>query len=335
VTVGVKDVAASAGVSVGTVSNVLNRPDRVAPATVERVQAAIERLGFVRNDAARQLRAGHSRSLGLLVLEASNPFFADLARGVEDRAGAEGLVVLVTNSDDDPAREAAALELFREQRVAGVVVSPVGGDLDRIMRLRDAGIDVVLVERSGRDLGLPSVTVDNVAGGRLAIDHLADIDRSRIAFIGGPMSLRQVADRHEGATAAARDRGLDVVAITTPELTVTAGRAAVDEMLDAPPKARPDAVFAANDLLALGVLREVRARGLHVPDDIAIVGYDDIDFAASAEVPLTSIRQPSRRLGEVAADLLISRATDPDSPIRHHVFDPEIVVRVSTAGDRP
>jgi len=145
--VSVRDVAVAAGVSVGTVSNVLNRPDRVAGATVERVNAAIADLGFVRNDAARQLRAGRSRSIGLVVLDVSNPFFTDVARGAEQRAAEEGLSVLLGNSDESSSRERGYLDLFEEQRVHGVLISPIADDLPRLRRLRERGIPVVLVDR--------------------------------------------------------------------------------------------------------------------------------------------------------------------------------------------
>ncbi|SMG50100.1 transcriptional regulator, LacI family, partial [Plantibacter flavus] len=141
----VKDVAARAGVSVGTVSNVLNRPEKVSPVTVDRVHAAIDELGFVRNDAARQLRAGRSRSVGLVVLDVGNPFFTDVARGAEDRADAEGWSVLLGNSDESIDRERAYLDLFEEQRVAGVLITPLGDDLTRLSRLRDRGTPTVLV----------------------------------------------------------------------------------------------------------------------------------------------------------------------------------------------
>ncbi len=325
----------AAGVSVGTVSNVLNSPDRVAPATVSRVQAAIDQLGFVRNDAARQLRAGHSRTIGLVVLEAANPFFADIARGAEERAREAGLVILLANSDDDADRQRTNLDLFLEQRVAGVLVSPVGADLSQIERASQRGANVILLERDGTDLGLPSVAVDNVAGGRLAAEHLVDIGRRRIAFVGGPATLHQVADRLEGARLAADGGDASIEAIPTSSLTVPAGRAAGRELAARRPNERPDAVFAANDLVAIGVLQSLRQAGLATPDDVAIVGYDDIDFAAVTEVPLTSIRQPSRQLGATAVQLLLERVANPASPARHQRFDPELVIRATSGAPPP
>lgn len=327
----VRDVANAAGVSVGTVSNVLNNPERVAPATVQRVQAAIDELGFVRNDAARQLRAGRSRTVGLVVLEAANPFFAELARGAEERAYAEGLIVLTANSDDDEVREQVSLDLFEQQRVLGIVISPRADNQEQIRRLHRRGINVVLVERTTTDEYVSSVAVDNITGGHLAVQHLAATGRRRVAFVGGPPSIRQVSDRLVGATRAIADSpGMTVQVMETRSLTVLEGRAAGQEIAAMDPAERPDAVFAANDLLAIGVMQALRHAGILIPDEIALIGYDDIDFATSTEVPLSSIRQPSRDLGYTAVDLLLERVANPNSPARHIVFDPELVVRAST-----
>jgi LacI family transcriptional regulator len=328
--VSVKDVATAASVSVGTVSNVLNRPDRVAPATVERVHAAIAELGFVRNDAARQLRAGRSRSIGLVVLDVRNPFFTDVARGAEARATQSKLVVLLGNSDDDRERESGYLDLFEEQRVHGVLITPVG-DIDaRLARLRQRGIPTVLVDRSS-DADVSSVSVDDVAGGRLAAEHLLATGRRRLAFVGGPGAVRQVADRLEGARQAVEahsDATLEV--IDTPALTVLAGRAAGEQLRRRERSERPDAIFAANDLLAVGVLQALVMLGhIAVPDEIAIIGYDDIDFAAAAVVPLSSIRQPSELIGSRAVELLLAEIDG--QPRERVVFQPELVVRESTA----
>ncbi|MDN3496443.1 LacI family DNA-binding transcriptional regulator [Planococcus sp. APC 4015] len=328
--VSVKDVAAAASVSVGTVSNVLNRPQRVAPETVERVHEAIARLGFVRNDAARQLRAGRSRSIGLVVLDVRNPFFTDVARGAKRRAAESDLTVLLANSADDPARESSYLDLFEEQRVQGVLITPVGDVSDRIARLRTRGITAVLVDRPSDESDVSSVSVDDVAGGRLAVRHLLAAGRRRIAFVGDPLLARQVADRLDGArSAVAEVAGATIEIVPTAALSVLEGRAAAQGVIDRNPSDRPDAVFAANDLLAMGVLQALVMIGsVRVPEDIAIIGYDDIDFAAAAVVPLSSIRQPSELIGERAVELLLA-AVDGAVP-EQVVFQPELVVRDST-----
>jgi LacI family transcriptional regulator len=338
VAVSVKDVALAASVSVGTVSNVLNRPEIVAPATVERVQAAIERLGFVRNDAARQLRAGRSRSIGLVVLDVRNPFFTDVARGAEDRAAEEHMTVLLGNSDENTTREGAYLDLFEEQRVHGVLISPLTDDMPRLARLRERGTPVVLVDRESPDRAFSSVAVDDVVGGELAARHLLETGRRRIAFVGGPESLQQVADRLEGARRAVAevpDASLEVV--PTESLTVLDGRAAGEMLREREASARPDAIFAANDLLAMGVLQALTMQGgVRVPDEIALIGYDDIDFASAAVVPLSSIRQPATLIGYTAVDLLLKEAaaaaagSGGEHVHEHVVFQPELVVRAST-----
>jgi LacI family transcriptional regulator len=332
--VSIRDVANHAGVSVGTVSNVLNRPDIVAPTTRSRVLAAISELGFVPNDAARQLRRGRGRTLGLVVLDVANPFFTDVAKGVEDTTGAAGMAVIFCNSDGDPAKESAYLDLLEEQRVQGVLITPIDDANTRLVRLRDRGVLVVLLDRRSPRPDLCSVTVDDRLGGELAMRHLIENGHRRIAFVGGPHRLEQVRDRHEGAmqALAAADLDPDVLRrFDTPGTTVAAGRDAAARILGMPRSTRATAVFCANDLLALGVLQGLTRQKVRVPDDIALVGYDDIDFAAAAAVPLSSVRQPRQRLGQTAATLLLEEANSPETH-RHQqvIFEPELVVRESS-----
>jgi LacI family transcriptional regulator len=329
----VRDVAQRASVSVGTVSNVLNRPDKVAAATVARVLQAIDELGFIRNDAARQLRAGHSKTIGLVVLDVRNPFFTDVARGAEDQAASAGLTVILGNSDESSVREGTYLDLFEEQRVHGVLISPFGDITARLERLRQRGIPAVLVDRSSGDASFSSVSVDDLAGGRLAVEHLIAQGRTRIAFVGGPLEIRQVADRLAGARLAVEecpDVSLEVVELEA--LSVLAGRAAGVGIAERPADDRPDAVFAANDLVAMGVLQALMMQDadIVVPRDVALIGYDDIDFASAAVVPLSSIRQPSALIGQTAVEILLEQASDPSTPPRQVVFEPELVVREST-----
>lgn len=332
--VSVKDVAALAGVSAGTVSNVLNRPDRVSDATVERVQRAIDQLGYVRNGAARQLRAGHSRSIGLIVLDVVNPFFGELIRGAEDKAVAAGLTVLVTNSRECPEREETQVALFEEQRVRGVLLSPVVDAWPAVRRLRSRGIPVVLADRALADTSVSSVSVNDVAGGESAVAHLIERGGRHLAFVGGPMNLRQVADRLAGARKAVSEHGgVRFETIETAELSVPAGRHAGRELAARAAADRPDAVFAANDLLAFGVLEGIMlSGGLRVPAEVMLVGYDDIDFAQTAIVPLSSVRQPARLIGETGVELLLAEAEGHSGFTPSQVvYQPELVKRASTA----
>jgi LacI family transcriptional regulator len=329
----VVDVARQAGVSIGTVSNVLNRPDRVAPATRARVLQAIDELGYVRNEAARQLRAGRSHTIGLIVLDVGNPFFTDMAAGVEQAAAEVGLSVVLCNSGADPAREDHYLSLLQEQRSYGILITPQTKRNTRIAQIRQHGTPVIFVDRESSRRQC-SVSVDDVVGGELAVDHLLGLGHRRIIFVGGPLNTRQVADRLAGARSAVRKFGVSEKTITlieTPGLTFAAGRQAGAEIAQIRAADRPTAVFCANDLIALGVLQEMTRRHLSVPADLAIVGYDDIDFAAAAAVPLTSIAQPRNQLGRTAAELLIEEVESATSH-RHRqvVFAPALVVREST-----
>ncbi|WP_028934985.1 LacI family DNA-binding transcriptional regulator [Pseudonocardia spinosispora] len=328
-----KDVAARAGVSLGTVSNVLNRPELVSESTRGRVLAAINTLGFVRNESARQLRAGSSRTLAYVVLDASNPFFTDVALGVQEAADAAGLAVYLCNSGQDPKRQSAYLDLLQEQRVEGVLITPVDAEDEHLRLLPRRGTPVVLVDR-GAGADFCSVTVDDRLGGELAATHLLDSGHRRIAFIGGPPALGQVADRAAGARAALLRAGHDpdgLVVLDTEALTVAQGRRAGERLVGLPASRRPTAAFCANDLVALGLLQQMVRLGLRVPDDLAIVGYDDIEFAQAAAVPLTSVSQPRHLLGRTAAELLMAEAGDElDHQHREVVFAPELIVRAST-----
>jgi len=332
--VSIRDVALSAGVSVGTVSNVLNRPETVSSESAERVLRAIEDLGYVRNDAARKLRAGVSTTVGFVVLNGQNPFFADVVRGAEDEASRHGIAILYGNTDEETSRERMYLDLFEEQQVRGVLISPYGDILPRLERLRARGIRAVLVDRFGGTSRFSSVSVDSVAGGRMAVEHLIETGRRRIAFVGGPMEMRQVTDRLAGARVAA-DNALDPVeleVLVTDAMTVEQGVAVGAKVLSRPRREWPDAMFAANDLIALGLLQSLVVGGrMLVPDEIALIGFDDIAFAAAAAVPITSIRQPSGMIGRTALRILLEECDDPELIPRQTVFQPELVVRRSTA----
>lgn len=332
-TVSIKDVAREAGVSIATVSNALNRPERLSVTTKSRVMNAIDGLGYVRSESARQLRAGQSRILGLLVLDMRNPFFVGLAHGAEQAARRDGLGVMLCDSSQDPEAEELYLSLFAEQRVRGVLVTPTDAAREHLNWLRRNGIPYVYVDRVAEGEDACSVSVDDVTGGGLAVGHLLEQGHERIAYVSGPMTLAQCRDRRSGAWQACDEAGANHDAITvleTTELDVAAGRDAGSRLLGL--RQRPSAVFCANDLLALGVLQAMVAAGVRVPDDLAIVGYDDIDFAAAAAVPLTSVRQPAARMGEAATELLLGETDESSAEHthRHVVFEPELVVRRSS-----
>lgn len=335
--VGIKDVARRARVSVGTVSNVINRPELVSRDTRERVQAAISQLGYVRSESARQLRAGHSRIMALLVLDMGNPFFVDVARGAESAARQAGLGVMVCNSGQSVSEEATYLSLFIEQRVRGVLVTPADATGANLDRLRQQKVPFVLVDRVAAGSDECSVSVDDTVGGSLAGQHLVGMGHRTIAYVSGPPHLQQVKDRREGLLQALAEAGLGpeaLLEIPAERLDVAAGRDAASRLLGL--AHRPTAVFCANDLLALGVLQVVYAAGIAVPRDLAIVGYDDIEFAAAAVVPLTSVRQPAAQMGRMAAELLLEETGEDAATHRHQhaVLLPELAVRGSSRPGR-
>jgi LacI family transcriptional regulator len=329
----ISEVAKHAGVSVGTVSNVLNRPQLVAPETRARVLRSIESLDFVRNESARALRAGRSRTIGLVVLDVANPYFTDVAVGVEHVADEHDMVVTLCNSAEDTAREDRHLQHLEEQRVRGVLITPVVEECPRLEPMIARGIPAVLVDRGSGQPNRCSVAVDDKLGGRLAAGHLLEQDHRRLAFVGGPMTIRQVSDRHEGMTMAmeAVKGSPRLRVLEQSSLSIPCGREAGEEIAALSERQRPTAVFCANDLLAIGLLQEMIRRGLRVPQDVAIVGYDDIEYAGAAAIPLSSVRQPREQLGRAAAELLIEEIND-EGTHRHRqvVFEPELIVRESS-----
>ncbi|MFC4532219.1 LacI family DNA-binding transcriptional regulator [Sphaerisporangium dianthi] len=331
--VNIKEVAAQAGVSPGTVSNVLNRPHKVAAETRSRVEQVIRELGFVRHGSASTLRAGHSRTIGLSVIDIGNPFFTDVAAGVEEAASELGYAVILGNSSGDRVKEERNLRVFAEQRVRGLLITPSDDDPARLDVVRDRGISVVLVDHPAHRLDQCSVAVDDIAGGLTATGHLLAGGATRLAYVTGPLTMRQCLDRRRGAEQAVAAAGLDpattLEVVEVPVMNARAGQRAGERLASA--GRLPDAIFCANDLLALGLLRALLQAGVRVPGDVALIGYDDIDFAAASAVSLSSIRQPTHKLGRIATELLLDECDDPESHAHQQItFQPELVVREST-----
>ena len=329
-TIRIKDVASHAGVSSTTVSNVLNATNRISVETQRRVLASVQELGYVRNAVARQLRAGTSQTIGMVVPEGSNPFYSAIARAVEDAALESGGSVLVGNSGHDLEREARYLSLFEEQRVRGVLIAPVADPTATIRSLQQRGVTAVLVGRMAHPDTCSSVSIDNVAGGYLAVRHLLARGRRRIAFV-GPTGMPGVRERLEGARSAVQEaEGATLEIIDEPGVDVDAGRRTAEALLHRRPEHLPEGLFCANDLLATGVLHTLfTSRRVRIPEDVAIVGYDDIDFASSTIVPLTSVRQPTQLIGRTAVELLEADLNGPDQPHRHVLFPPVLIERDS------
>ena len=329
------DVAKLAGVSHGTVSHVLNHPDRVRPETRARVEAAIAELGFVRDEAARHLRAGYSTTIGLMLLDAFNPSFMDVARGVDHRTAGERWTVLMSNSARDSEREQRYLREYASRRVAGLIVIPNDRIDEEDHPLPELDTPMVVVDRAGHDPAGLSVAIDDITGGGLLADHLAKLGHRRIAFVGRPEAALPVRTRFTGF----RQRLVEIDPALEPELideplTFEAGVEAGREIAARPPQRRPTAIATAVDVLAFGVLQGLQSAGLRVPEDISVAGYDDIPFTAQLSVPLTSVARPHHRMGSVAADLLLQVLEGGEPRSRHLMLEPELVVRASTAAPR-
>lgn len=337
------DVAERAGVSVGTVSNALNRPEIVAEHTLASIQAVIDELHFVPSAAARQMTGVRNQAIGLIVLDIDNPFFTEVYRGVEAAATEAGYLVVVCSLASDPTHERRQLRLLEEQRVAGILATGVSKGNSRVYgRMRKNGMPIVVLDRRSARRDQCSVSVDDVAGGRLVGEHLCELGHRRLALVNGPRAWSQCADRREGFLAAADAAGAHLLAgadIEVEQMTISAGEAAAKEILAGTD--RPTGIFCTNDLLALGVEHVLIGAGCRVPEEFAIVGYDDVAFATMAFVPLTSVRQPAYELGRQAATHLLNEASDTAHKHERIVFEPELIVRASTGGavdaapDRP
>jgi LacI family transcriptional regulator len=324
-------VAAAARVSLGTVSNVLNRSNSVAPEKRQRVLDAIETLGFVRHAGAALMRGGKAPTIGLVVLDIRNPFFTELARGAEEVARETGRLLILCNSDESADQERGYLEVLAEQRVLGVVISPVDERDDTLQWLRERGMAVVLLGRRRHDYC--SVRVDDVGGGELATDHLLDLGHRRLAYVTAPLSIGQYSDRLRGVRRALDRRGLDEDSCQVIEVG-SLGTAAEGQLASALLCERyPDVtgVTCGNDLLALGVVAGLVRRGVQVPERVSVVGFDDIEIAEQNPLPLTTIHQPKAELGRVATNLLLDEALRGAAHAHREVmFQPQMVVRETT-----
>ena len=335
----IREVADLAGVSPASVSNFFHKPRKLSEATRLRVQQAVEALGFVPNDVARTLRTGISPVIGYIAFELAGATTPEIAVAIEQRVRAEGMYLLMANDTGSTERERSYLRLFAKQQVSGVIIAPVGDVEPELAQLRAHGVASVLSARRAVSPEQASVSIDHVEGGRLAMRHLLDQGRRHIGFVASSLQLRQVADRLNGALSvigSVPDATLEIVPV--PERSVDAGIACAQEIADRPAARRPDALFCVNDLLAIGVIQAlVGNQAIRVPEDIAVIGYDDIEFARSTIVPLSTIRTPHAELGAAVADLLfeeIAFAGDAEVAGRRRQieFSPELVVRASTGG---
>lgn len=336
VAVRLRDVAERAGVSVKTVSNVVNGYVHVSPTTRRRVQAAIDDLGYRPNLSARTLRSGHSGVIALAVPELDVPYFAELARVVIDVADVHGLTVLVDQTDGLADRERLVMSGIRGHLIDGLVLSPVATGADELA-LAVGQVPIVLLGEKVSDGPVDHVAIDNVAAARLATEHLLEIGCTRVAAIGhqpdSPQGSGAAALRRRGYEDALRARDIAVderLVIATPSWRRSDGAAAMAELLDAGPA--PDGVFCFNDMLALGALRLLAERSVRVPDHVAVIGIDDVEDGRYSFPSLSTIAPDKAQIAATAVQMLIDRMRNgTDQGPRDVSADFRLCVRESTA----
>jgi LacI family transcriptional regulator len=324
----IKDVARTAGVSYTTVSHVLNQTRPVSDDARARVLAAVESLAYVPSALARSLKSKATGSIGLIIPNNTNPYFSEVARGIEDSCYAAGYSVILCNSDDDPAKQRDYLNVLLTKRCDGLIVATLAqtdGELLRKMK-----VPTVLLDRAPKDMAIDLVAVDNTAGGVLAAEHLLSLGRRRIACIGGPQDIAISRERIGGLrqTLQAAGVALPENLLAYADFTSAGGYLAARNLLALQPA--PDAIFCCNDLMAIGALRAAAERGVAVPEALAVVGFDDIDLAQFVHPTLTSVAQNTRKLGQLTAECLLQRIATPDRPLQRISIAPELHVRDST-----
>ncbi|WP_205857240.1 LacI family DNA-binding transcriptional regulator [Phytoactinopolyspora endophytica] len=328
------DVARRAGVSLGTVSNVINNPGVVSERTLQRVQDAIDELGFVPNQVARSLAVGRANTIGFVIVDLANSYFVDIARGVEELADESGVRLLLANSDVDLAKQDSYLELFEESRVSGILLAPLDAPLTRADQVRQRDMPVVHVNWPGVESESCGVVVDEEFGGYTATRHLIELGRRRLLFAGGPLSLSAVASRLTGARRAIEEeKGRVVLEMQeTDRLTVAAGLDVGRRIAARTAAERPDGLVSAADALASGAIQTMLYSGIDVPGDIAVIGYDNNHFAADHVIPISTMGQPGVDMGRAAAKLLFEEITKVPHAHRTITMRPELILRESTTG---
>jgi LacI family transcriptional regulator, galactose operon repressor len=324
------DVARLAGVSTATVSRALNGTGQIAPATRAAIDAAVARLGYHPNTAAQSLVTRSTQTIALLLPDITNPFYAALVSGIQDRALEAGYTMLLCTTEGDPEREEQYLSLLRAKQVDGVLVDGLVLPPDRITRFVRDGLPIVCLDRDIDSTLVPLVQVDNRLGARLATEHLLSLGHERIAHVAGPPDLGISEERIEGYRDAHRTAGirLDPELISVGSFTEEGGYEAARSLLASRVFT---AVFAANDLSALGVLSALAEAGRRVPDDISVVGFDDLRLSRFTTPPLTTVHQPAGEIARHATDLLLELAGGRKVDRMLHLLEPELVVRRSTA----
>jgi LacI family transcriptional regulator len=324
----IRDVARVADVSLGTVSNYLSGKKPISDAMRVKIDSAIAQLQFVPNAAVRVMQGGRSHVIAFIIPDSGNPFFSEVARGIEDFAIANGHVVVSCNTEGDLERERHYAKALSEMRVGAVVAVASGSNEHLLTTLRNTGVRVVTLGRQLPDSPFPAIAADDLRGGFLAMSHVLERGHRRVAFLGAPEAESQIRERFAGCVAAFTDAGLDPADLLRVDANLnspTARSEASRAILALDP--RPSAVVCANDVIALALETEAIRAGVRIPEDLAIVGYDDIEGAGIAPVPLTTVHQPRYDLGHSAAELALS---DEYPVATHPPFVPRLVVRESS-----
>jgi DNA-binding LacI/PurR family transcriptional regulator len=324
------DVARLAGVSTATVSRALNDTGQIAPHTRAAIEAAVEQLGYRPNTIARSLVTKSTQTIALLLPDITNPFYARLVSGIQEYALSHDHTMLLCTTEGDAEREDQLLSLLRAKQVDGALVDGLVLPPERIARFVGDGFPIVCLDRDIDSSSIPLVQVDNRLGGRLATEHLIGLNHSRIAHVTGLRTLGISEERLAGYTDAMRAAGIDDDPDLVAEGTFTeeGGYNATRTLL----RTAPDltAVFAANDLSALGVLSALREKGRRVPDDISVVGFDDLRLSSYTAPPLTTVRQPAVEIARLATEILIGLTRGEAVTEMRHLLPPSLVVRFST-----
>ncbi len=328
----IRDVAELANVSIATVSRVINESGYVSPELDARVRQAIAQFGYQRNILARNLRRSESLTLGVLIPSSDNPYFAEMAKGVEDFCFVKGFTVVLCNTDENPEKEASYFTTLYQQRVAGFIVASTGQLTFRLQSLLDDGYPIVVVDRPLAGLQTDVVASDNFGGARQAVQHLIDRGHRRIGLLVGRPDLESIKLRWSGAMEAIRSAGIILesnLIYDRGDLLPKSGYLGAQALLEqADP---PTAIFAFNDLMAFGVLSYANAHNIAVPDQLSVVGFDDIQLASFAVPGLTTVAQPKYDLGRTAAEILLRRIQGDKTPPVNMVLSAPLIIRGSTA----
>jgi len=326
-----KDVAQLAGVSVQTVSVVVNNKLVVSEETRDRVLSAIKQLGYRPYSVARSLRTGTTLSIALVVSDITNPFFATMASTVEDYARASGYSLILYNTHSDLAREKDYIQMAIQRGIDGLLFVATKDEMHGLAALEKANIPVVAIDRIPDDYTGPAVTLDNIKTGQLVAEHLLNLQHVRFAHISGPLDLRLSRERMAGFREMIEARGLDPgpAIAGDDDWSCESGYRAMRELLQTNPL--PTAVFAANDRMAIGAIRAITEIGLRIPQDISVVGVDDIELAAYQPTPLTTVRQSLVDIATLGIKILLDILAGEESIQTRIVCEPHLIVRESTA----